>query len=61
LPYPTPEDGVEHVPSWMYYGYEFVEPIGNAISSVTTTDGSDEALRKLAQEAARGVRMRLEG
>lgn len=61
LPYPTPENGEEYMPSWIYYGYEFVEPIGNAVSSVADTDGSDEALRKLAREAARQVKMRLEG
>lgn len=61
LLYPLIEDGSEYVPSWLYYTYEFVEPIANAFEATLESDGSDEALRKLAQEAIRGMRMRLEG
>ena len=39
----------------------FIEPLWDAYDAVPTTDGSDEALRKLAKDAAREVRQRLEG
>ena len=61
LLYPSVENGSEYVPSWLYYTYEFVEPIADAYMAAVETDGSDETLRKLAQEAAKGVKMRLEG
>lgn len=61
LPYPSIEADAEYTPSWLFYSYEFVEPLGEAFTSVADTDGSDDALRRLAREAANGVGMRLEG
>lgn len=37
------------------------KPLGDALTEALKSDGSDETLRKLAQEAAREVRRRLEG
>ncbi len=59
--YPEYESGIEYIPSWLHWEYEIAKPIAEARSKVLETDGSDEAIRKLAQDAAKGLRMRLEG
>lgn len=48
---------------WDYQSWSIIEPLRMAWNDVRDgkTDGSDEALRKLAQDAARNVIMRLEG
>lgn len=59
--YPEIEDGVEYTPSWLYYTYDYSHVIGEALIGCEETDGSDETLKKLAEDAARTLRMRLEG
>lgn len=65
-PYPYPEnDDVSFENAylnWRSMHYYVREPITLAVrEELLKTDGSDEALRELAREAARQVRMRLEG
>ncbi len=57
------DESAEYTPSWLYWEIDLAEPLGDAMVAVINgeTDGSEEALLKLAQEAARGFRMRLEG
>ena len=59
--YPEIEDGTEYTPSWLYYTYDYSHVIGEALIGCEETDGSDETLKKLAEDAARTLRMRLEG
>lgn len=59
--YPKVEEGVEYTPYWLFYTYDYVDAIANAFQSAEETDGSDDALNKLAEEAAKTVRMRMNG
>lgn len=63
--FPTGDNYDEAVLFWNHDCWSIVEPIRKAIYDIRynsdSVDGSDEALRKLAQEAARQVEMRLEG
>lgn len=61
LPYQAVDGETVYMPSWLYYSYDYVSPIGTAFSSVADTDGSDNAIRKLASDAVYQLRMRLEG
>ncbi len=40
---------------------DLTKPLGDGLASARDSDGSDEVLRDLAREAARQVKMRLEG
>lgn len=46
---------------WDFRPYSIIEPILNAYNSCSETDGSDDALRELAEDAANQVNMRLKG
>lgn len=63
--FPSGDNYNEAVLFWNHDCYSIVEPIRKAIYDIRynsdSVDGSDEALRKLAREAARQVKMRLEG
>lgn len=59
--YPDIEEGVEYTPSWVYTAHEYWAVMRSAVTEVHNTDGSDEALREIAKEAARQLRMRLKG
>ncbi len=59
--YPEIDGNVEYVPSWLYWSYDIVEPIGEAFRTVLETDGSDEAIRRIAEEASKAAKMRMEG
>ncbi len=62
--YPDVEDISDAYFSWNIttgVAESVIEPLMDAYDAVSTTDGSDEALRKLAKDAAREVRQRLEG
>lgn len=61
LTYPDIEADIEYTPNWLFYSNDYVDPLGDALSAVVNTDGGDEALRRLAEKAANGVRMRIEG
>ncbi len=61
LTYPEVEEGIEHVPGWLFWPADYIEPFSEAKEEALKSDGSDEAIRKIAQEAALGFRMRLEG
>lgn len=58
FPYPEYIENVEYKPSWRYYTYDYIAPITETFSRISS---SDKALRDLAREAARQVKMRLEG
>lgn len=62
-PYPELEDTSDIHLAWDYQPWSIMEPVRLAWNDVRDgkTDGSEKALRKLAQDAARGVLMRLEG
>ncbi len=55
------EDGMQYIPQWLYYSIEYITPLNDATSLAVETDGSDGAIRQLAQDAANGLKMRLEG
>lgn len=59
--YPEYEEGIEYYPLWLFWDYQLAEPLGDAMTSVKECDGSEETIRKLAEEAVKGFRMRLEG
>lgn len=59
--YPEVEKGVEYTPEWIYTTYEYWSVMRNAVTEVHNTDGSDETLRQMAEEASRELRKRLEG
>lgn len=60
-PYPDIE-GVEGLyKTWTYSSKEFISILSDISEDTFSSDGSDEALREIAQEAARQVKMRLEG
>lgn len=61
LTYPEIAADIEYTPYWQFYSNDYVDPLGEALSAVVNTDGSDEALRRLAEKAADGVSMRMEG
>lgn len=61
LPYKMIYGDTEYIPSWLYYSYDYASPISTAFSSVADTDGSDDAIRKLASDAVYRLRMKLEG
>ncbi len=61
MTYPVPDEGAEYTPYWLYWSNDLVEPLTSAKDELMISDGSDEAIRKLAEDAARGLRMRLEG
>ncbi len=61
-PYPDVDDLIGVYLYWMHNDSDNItKPIGDALNSALKSDGSDEALRKLAKDAAREVRQRLEG
>lgn len=57
------EDELEGVYlTWKHFDSDNItKPLGDALNEALKSDGSDETLRKLAQEAAREVRRRLVG
>ncbi len=59
--YPEVEKGVEYTPEWIYTTYEYWSVMRATVTEVHETDGSDETLRQMAEEAARELRRRLEG
>lgn len=59
--YPEVEKGVEYTPEWIYTTYEYWSVMRAAVTEVHETDGSDETLRQMAEEASRELRRRLEG
>ncbi len=61
LTYPEIESDAEYTPDWLFYSSDYIDPLGDAISAALDTDGSDEALRRLAEKAANDVSMRMEG
>ncbi len=60
-PYPNGDDYSNMYLLNMYATYDITSIIGDAINAAKESDGSDEALRKLAKDAAKEVRKRLEG
>lgn len=59
--YPEVEKGVEYTPEWIYTTYEYWSVMRATVTEVHETDGSDETLRQMAEEASRELRRRLEG
>lgn len=60
-PYPDTGDLSDAYHSWNHVKTYITSPLYAAKEELLLSDGSDEALRKLAKDAAREVRKRLEG
>lgn len=63
FPYPEIENVDDVHLYWDYYPWVIAEPIAEAYNKVRDgkTDGKDKTLKDLAEDAARNVRMRLDG
>ena len=61
FPYCEIDETKEYKPSWVFYPYEYVQVLGDAWQLALESDGSDEALRKIAEDGAKDLEMRLMG